>query len=81
MSRTSLKGTNTDERVFALTVPLVTSETGDKYGKSSGNAVWLDAELTSPYELYQFFYRTVDNDVSLIVNYIKIRTNPTVELF
>ncbi len=64
VSRTSLKGTDTDERIFALTVPLLTSEAGDKYGKSAGNAIWLDPDMTSPYELYQFLLRTPDNDVS-----------------
>jgi tyrosyl-tRNA synthetase len=53
-----------DTPVYALTVPLITSEVGDKFGKSGGNAVWLDAQLTSPYELYQFFLRLPDKQVS-----------------
>ncbi len=39
--------------VTGLTVPLVTSTTGSKLGKSAGNAVWLDAAKTSPFDLYQ----------------------------
>ncbi|KAL5017815.1 hypothetical protein ScPMuIL_003537 [Solemya velum] len=53
----------TEEKVFGLTVPLVTSETGDKLGKSAGNAVWLNADRTSPYELYQFYINLPDSSV------------------
>ncbi|KAG0417673.1 hypothetical protein HPB47_005436, partial [Ixodes persulcatus] len=38
---------------YGILVPLITAETGDKYGKSAGNAVWLNPRKTSPYELYQ----------------------------
>uniref|UniRef100_A0A8I3PSZ3 Tyrosine--tRNA ligase n=1 Tax=Canis lupus familiaris TaxID=9615 RepID=A0A8I3PSZ3_CANLF len=51
----------TGEDVFGITVPLVTSTTGAKLGKSAGNAVWLNREKTSPFELYQFFVRQQDN--------------------
>lgn len=47
---------------LGLTVPLVTTETGDKFGKSAGNAVWLSPEKTSPFNLYQFFIRTPDSE-------------------
>ncbi|KAH9630748.1 hypothetical protein HF086_010689 [Spodoptera exigua] len=40
----------TKKSVYGLTLPLVTTEEGDKFGKSAGNAVWLDAKKTSPYE-------------------------------
>lgn len=48
---------------YGLTLPLLTTSSGEKFGKSAGNAVWLDAARTSPYELYQFFYRSEDADV------------------
>jgi tyrosyl-tRNA synthetase len=48
---------------FALTTPLVTSSSGEKLGKTAGNAVWLDARLTSPYEYYQYWRNTEDADV------------------
>ncbi len=51
------------ERVFGLTCPLLTTASGDKFGKSAGNAVWLDPELTSPYEFYQYWIQTDDLDV------------------
>jgi tyrosyl-tRNA synthetase len=38
---------------FGLTVPLLTTKEGEKFGKSAGNAVWLDPNLTSPVEFYQ----------------------------
>lgn len=48
---------------YGLTLPLLTTAAGEKFGKSAGNAVWLDPERTSPYELYQFFFRSEDADV------------------
>lgn len=53
--------------IVGLTCPLLVDSTGAKLGKSGGNAVWLDADLTSPYELYQYFRRldTATADVLL----------------
>ncbi|XP_037110116.1 tyrosine--tRNA ligase, mitochondrial [Syngnathus acus] len=51
------------EEVYGLTLPLVTSSTGDKLGKTAGNAVWLNRDKTSPFELYQFFLRQPDASV------------------
>ncbi|HEU0190011.1 MAG TPA: tyrosine--tRNA ligase [Mycobacterium sp.] len=50
--------------VHALTVPLVTTADGAKFGKSTGGAnLWLDPEMTSPYAFYQYFLNTADADV------------------
>lgn len=50
--------------VHALTVPLVTSADGAKFGKSTGGgSLWLDPEMTSPYAWYQYFINTADADV------------------
>lgn len=49
--------------VHALGTPLITNSDGTKFGKSEGNAVWLDPDLTSPYALYQFWLNTDDRDV------------------
>ena len=49
--------------VHALGTPLITNSDGTKFGKSEGNAIWLDSELTSPYALYQFWLNTDDRDV------------------
>ncbi|CAJ1056203.1 tyrosine--tRNA ligase%2C mitochondrial [Xyrichtys novacula] len=51
------------EEVYGLTIPLVTSSVGDKLGKTAGNAVWLNRDKTSPFELYQFFLRQPDASV------------------
>ncbi|KEF53815.1 uncharacterized protein A1O9_10216 [Exophiala aquamarina CBS 119918] len=48
---------------FGFTVPLLTTVSGEKFGKSAGNAVWLDESMTSPFELYQFLLRSADADV------------------
>ena len=49
--------------MHAIGTPLITNTDGTKFGKSEGNAVWLDAELTSPYAMYQFWLNTDDADV------------------
>ena len=52
------------ESVHAMTVPLVTSADGKKFGKSTGGgSLWLDPEMTSPYAWYQYFVNTGDADV------------------
>jgi tyrosyl-tRNA synthetase len=62
--------------VHALTTPLVTKADGTKFGKSEGGAVWLDAELTSPYAFHQFWLNAADADV---VNYLRFFTFRTQE--
>jgi tyrosyl-tRNA synthetase len=47
----------------AIGTPLITNSDGTKFGKSEGNAVWLDPNLTSPYAMYQFWLNTLDADV------------------
>lgn len=58
--------------VHAVTVPLVVDKaTGKKFGKSEGNAVWLDAEKTSPYAFYQFWLNVSDESA---IEYLKLFT-------
>ncbi|KAJ4286055.1 tyrosyl-tRNA synthetase [Kalmusia sp. IMI 367209] len=57
--------------VFGLTTPLLTTASGEKFGKSAGNAVWLDKEMMNSFDLYQYFLRTADNDVE---RYLKLFT-------
>ena len=47
----------------AIGTPLITNSDGTKFGKSEGNAIWLDAEMCSPYRMYQFWLNTDDSDV------------------
>jgi tyrosyl-tRNA synthetase len=61
----------TGDRVFGLTSPLVLKEDGTKFGKSEQGAVWLAAELTSPYRLHQFFINTPD---SMVGHYLRFFT-------
>uniref|UniRef100_A0A8D0CF34 Tyrosine--tRNA ligase n=1 Tax=Salvator merianae TaxID=96440 RepID=A0A8D0CF34_SALMN len=61
----------TGNDVFGITVPLVKSTTGDKLGKTAGNAVWLNRNRTSAFELYQFFVRQPDSTVK---RYLKLFT-------
>ncbi|MFC9984264.1 tyrosine--tRNA ligase [Microbacterium keratanolyticum] len=49
--------------VHAIGTPLITNSDGTKFGKSEGNAIWIDAELTSPYAFYQFWLGQADADV------------------
>ncbi len=57
--------------VYAFTAPLVTDSTGKKFGKTEGNAVWLDPKKTSPFRFYQFWMNLPDADIE---NYLKIYT-------
>lgn len=57
----------------ALTTPLVTKADGTKFGKSEGGAVWLDAELTSPYAFHQFWLNAADADVVKYLRYFTFR--------
>ena len=58
--------------VYALSSPLIVDKaTGKKFGKSEGNAVWLDAEMTSPYAFYQFWFNSSDESV---IDYLKLFT-------
>lgn len=49
--------------VYGLTFPLITTSTGQKMGKTHAGTVWLDAERTSPYDFYQYWVNTNDDDV------------------
>ncbi|MDP2739695.1 MAG: tyrosine--tRNA ligase [Pseudorhodobacter sp.] len=52
-----------DAQIFGLTSPLLTTSDGRKMGKSQGGAVWLNADMLSPYEFWQFWRNTTDADV------------------
>ena len=62
---------STGDEVYGFTMPLVTDSQGKKFGKSEGNALWLDKTKTSSYKLYQFFVNVED---SMVINYLKIYT-------
>ena len=67
----------TGNEAFALTMPLIVDKaTGKKFGKSEGNAVWLDPEKTSPYAFYQFWLNASDESA---IDYLKLFTFLTLE--
>jgi len=59
------------QEAFGMTNPLLAKSDGKKMGKTEGGAVWLDAELTSPFEYFQFWRNTTDEDV---IKFMKIYT-------
>ncbi|KAM5173142.1 tyrosine--tRNA ligase, mitochondrial [Mantella aurantiaca] len=69
----------TGEGVFGITIPLITSTTGDKLGKSAGNALWLTRHKTSPFELYQFFVRQPDGCVERFLKLFTFLPLPEIE--
>ncbi|WP_353953523.1 tyrosine--tRNA ligase [Knoellia sp. S7-12] len=66
------------ESVHLLTTPLVTDSAGNKFGKSEGNAVWLSAEMTSPYAFYQYWLNVEDASVIKLVRIFTDRTQDEV---
>lgn len=64
-------GQNVTFDPMGFTVPLLTTSSGEKFGKSAGNAVWLAREMMSSYDLYQHFLRLSDSDVE---RYLKMLT-------
>lgn len=65
-----------DREIFGLTTPLLTTSDGRKMGKSQGGAVWLNGEMLSPYEFWQFWRNTTDADVG---RFLKLYTDLPVE--
>ncbi|MFQ3871758.1 tyrosine--tRNA ligase [Staphylococcus sp. Mo2-1] len=64
---------------YGLTIPLVVKSDGKKFGKSEGGAVWLDAIKTSPYEFYQFWINTTDDDVIKFLKYFTFLEKEEIE--
>ncbi|MDV3167204.1 MAG: tyrosine--tRNA ligase [Vigna little leaf phytoplasma] len=56
------------QKVIGMSIPLLLDHQGKKFGKSEKQTLWLDPNLTNPYELYQYFFNTKDQDV---INYLK----------
>src|SRR5205085_5999610 len=65
--------------VHGATLPLVTTASGAKFGKSEGGAVWLDPSLTSPYEFYQFWLNADDRDVGRYLRYFTLLAREEIE--
>lgn len=59
------------KKAYGLVMPLITDTKGDKIGKTDGNALWLDKNKTSSFELYQYFYNIED---AVVIDYLKTLT-------
>ncbi|MFH0715264.1 tyrosine--tRNA ligase [Staphylococcus delphini] len=64
---------------YGFTIPLVTKADGKKFGKSESGSVWLDPEKTSPYEFYQFWINTSDDDVIKFLKYFTFLSKAEIE--
>ncbi|MDE9799550.1 tyrosine--tRNA ligase [Staphylococcus delphini] len=64
---------------YGFTIPLVTKADGKKFGKSESGTVWLDPEKTSPYEFYQFWINTTDDDVIKFLKYFTFLSKADIE--
>lgn len=70
---------NLGDKAYAVTTPLLTKADGNKFGKSEKGNLWLDPELTSPYEFYQFWIRCNDEDVPKFIRYFTLKSREEVE--
>jgi len=59
------------KEAYAFTMPIITDASGNKFGKSEGNALWLDENKTSSYQLYQYL---INSDDAMVENYLKVFT-------
>jgi tyrosyl-tRNA synthetase len=69
----------TGDVVHALATPLITKPDGTKYGKTEGDAVWLNPELTSPYAFYQFWINRTDAEVPSLLRVYTFRNREEIE--
>lgn len=68
-----------DAQPFGFTVPLLTTSSGAKFGKSAGNAVWLDKEMTSTNDLFGFWMRQADADMPRYLRYFTFIPSPEID--
>jgi tyrosyl-tRNA synthetase len=66
-------------KAYALTGQLITKADGTKYGKSETGTVWLDPALTSPYQFYQFFLNSKDEDAPRLIRVFTLLSQPKIE--
>ena len=69
----------TGAEAHGVTFPLMTTASGEKFGKSAGNAVWLDPERTSPYAFYQYWINADDRDVGRFLRTFTLLDRATIE--
>lgn len=69
----------TDAKAYACTTPLLTKADGTKFGKSEAGNIWLSAELTTPYQFYQFWLNADDRDLPKFTRYFTFKSQAEVE--
>ncbi|MEZ4985214.1 MAG: tyrosine--tRNA ligase [Saprospiraceae bacterium] len=69
----------TDAKAYACTTPLLTKADGTKFGKSEAGNIWLDPQLTSPYQFYQFWLNADDRDLPKFTRYFTLKSQEEVE--
>ncbi|MEY4380529.1 MAG: hypothetical protein RLZZ378_932 [Actinomycetota bacterium] len=69
----------TSETTYALTFPLLTKSDGSKFGKTAGGSIWLDPELTSAYEFFQYWLNTEDADIEKFLKVFSFKTRSEIE--
>ena len=70
---------NIGGKAFAVTTPLLTKSDGSKFGKSAEGNIWLDPEMTSPYNFYQFWINADDADIPKYLRYFSYKTKTEIE--
>lgn len=70
---------NLGTKVYALTTPLLMKADGTKFGKSTEGNLWLDPNLTSPYQFYQFWLNADDRDIEKYVRYFSMKPHDEME--
>ncbi|MCC6411697.1 MAG: tyrosine--tRNA ligase [Saprospiraceae bacterium] len=68
-----------ETKLYAVTTPLLTKADGTKFGKSEQGNLWLDAELTTPYQFYQFWINADDRDLGKFLRYFSFKTQQEIE--
>ncbi|KAJ2337400.1 tyrosyl-tRNA synthetase [Coemansia sp. RSA 2681] len=72
-------GSDAGASALGITIPLLTTASGEKFGKSAGNAIWLDERKTSAFDVYQFFVKTADADVERLLKMFTLLPLPRIE--
>lgn len=70
---------NVEGKAYAITTPLLTKADGTKFGKSEKGNLWLDPEMTSPYDFYQFWVNADDADLPKFLRYFSFRSKSEIE--
>lgn len=70
---------NLSEKAYAVTTPLLTKADGTKFGKSTEGNIWLDPNMTTPYQFYQFWINADDADLPKFMRYFTLKSREEVE--